>query len=391
MSSLQTTIVRPGGTTTKLTGEVVYLYAFDVAYELRHYPHAELLGHPVIQFAVDSSKRTPKQLFFHRPQMVRFPPMEKLTPEGLVQLRWVVKLLPVGALSVSVHLPFEVDSIEDLIGYHDLRFSDGRSIHDEARAVAEQVRQAIKPYLIRPQQGLTDEEAYTVFFLNSPKPDSSADEDVVEFDAQRFLKLHRRSIANLLAEERDTTLLSDQECDESTNNWFSYSRRDLAVFDWDAALVIDDPSQFDQTLYVIELANLQLTELEAYDRILDNVVDGAYADLAARGVGRWFAGSMQRELRVIRVDLARLTDELGNLSKFFGDFHAARLYQGLALRFHLAEWQKSIDHKLLTLDHVYQLLASDRMNRWMIVLEAMIVLLFVFDIVKSMVVPAIAG
>ena len=49
----------------------------------------------------------------------------------------------------------------------------------------------------------------------------------------------------------------------------SYYEHDLVVVDWDAALVIDEPSQFDQTLYLMELANLQLAELEAYDRILD--------------------------------------------------------------------------------------------------------------------------
>jgi hypothetical protein len=381
MSLLETTTSSRTTRSAKLVGEVVYIYAFDVAYVLKTYPHAELLGHPVIQFVVDSSKRSPKQLFFHRPQMLRFPPMEKLTPSGLIKLQWVVKLLPVGAISVTVRVPFEAQSLEELINYHDLRFNDGRRIHDEARAIAEQVRAALMPYMVRPRTGLSDEEAYTVFCLETPEPD----DEPQAFDADRFLKKNRRQIANLLTEETDPLLLSDQECDESTSTALSYSRKDMAVFDWDAALVIDNRSQFDQTLYVIELANLQLTELEAYDRLLDDVIDLAYTDVAARGTKRWWAGGTQRELRTIRVDLARLSDELGNISKFVGDYHAARMYAGLANRFHLGEWQKVIDHKLLTLDHIYQLLASDRTNRWMIVLEAMIVLLFVFEIVKSLI------
>lgn len=357
------------------------MYAFDVAYELKHYPLAEMLGHPVIQFAVDSSKRSPKQLFFHRPQMLRFPPMEKLTPKGLIRLQWVVKLLPVGAISVTVRVPFEAQTLEELVEYHDIRFTDGRGIHDEARAIAEQVRNALKPYMVRPRSGLSDEEAYTVFCLETPEPGDQPH----TFDADRYLKKNRRTIANLLTEETDPLLLSDQECEESTHTSFSYSRRDLAVFDWDAALVIDERSQFDQTLYVIELANLQLTELEAYDRLLDDVIDLAYTDVAAPGLKKWWAGGTQRELRTIRVDLARLSDELGNISKFVGDYHAARMYQGLAGRFHLGEWQKVIDHKLQTLDHIYQLLSSDRTNRVMIVLEALIVLMFLFEIVKSFV------
>ena len=64
-------------------GEVVYIYAFDVAYEMKREPLDLLLGHPVRQFVVDSSKRNPRQFFFYRPQMVRLPPVERLGPRGV--------------------------------------------------------------------------------------------------------------------------------------------------------------------------------------------------------------------------------------------------------------------------------------------------------------------
>ena len=124
--------------------------------------------------------------------------------------------------------------------------------------------------------------------------------------------------------------------------------------DWDAALIVDEPRFFDETLYIMELANLQLAELEAYDRILDEAVERAYRDLAARRFARWTGAGVQRDLREIRMDLARLSDELSNITKFFGDWHLARIYQGLASRFHLADWHKTIDEKLKTLDDVYQ-------------------------------------
>jgi hypothetical protein len=150
--------------------------------------------------------------------------------------------------------------------------------------------------------------------------------------------------------------------------------------DWDAALIIDEPRYFDETLYIMELANLQLAELEAYDTILDDAVERAYRDLAARRFSRWSGAGTQRELREIRMDLARLSDELSNITKFFGDWHLARIYQGLSSRFHLGDWHKTVDEKLKTLDDVYQILQQDRNNRWMLVLEVTIVLLFLVDI-----------
>src|SRR5438093_12048564 len=110
---------------TRYTGEVVYIYAFDVAYEMTRQPVRELLGQPVAQFVVDASKRSPRQLFFYRPQMVRLPPIEKIGPRGPLRLEQTVKLLPVGAISITVRLNFEVSRIDELVCYHDLRFSDG--------------------------------------------------------------------------------------------------------------------------------------------------------------------------------------------------------------------------------------------------------------------------
>src|SRR5437763_1007131 len=116
----------------RYTGEVVYIYAFDVAYEMARRPVRELLGQPVAQFVVDASKRSPRQLFFYRPQMVRLPPLERIGPNGPVRMERVIKLLPVGAISITVRLPFEVEQLEDLVVYHDLQFSNG-SLHEEVR------------------------------------------------------------------------------------------------------------------------------------------------------------------------------------------------------------------------------------------------------------------
>jgi hypothetical protein len=172
--------------------------------------------------------------------------------------------------------------------------------------------------------------------------------------------------------------LSRQEADESTGRYLSYYENDLAVLDWDAALIVQEPGQLDEILYILELANLQLAELEAYDRILDTALERSYRDLA-RQPRR--SREVMRELREIRLDLARFSDELSNITKFFGDWHLARLYENIAARFHLGDWHRTIDEKLKTLDDLYQLLSQDRINQWMLTLEVTIVLLFIVDLI----------
>ena len=361
-------------TVRRYSGEIVYIYAYDVAYNMTRQPVRELLGQPVAQFSVDSSKRNPRQLFFYRPQMVRLPPLERIGPHGPVRVQRAIKLLPVGAISITVRVPFEVSDFEDLVVYHDLQFTNG-SLNDEVRRLAEEVHRELAGYYIRPLTSLAEEEAYTVFCVASP---CLTDDDGV-FHSEVWWRANRRSVASLLTQEPDMGRLSNQEAEESTDRFISYYQHDLVVVDWDAALILDEPENFDETLHVMELANLQLAELEAYDRLLDDSLERAYRDLGRQPLRP--RNAVIRELREIRIDLARLSDELSNITKFFGDWHLARIYENLSARFHLADWHRTIDGKLKTLDDLYQLLHHDQNNRWMLVLEATIVLLFIVDLV----------
>src|SRR4051812_7174911 len=222
----------PKGLERKLTipqmkgysGEVVYIYAYDVAYEMTRQPVRELLGQPVAQFIVDASKRNPRQLFFYRPQMVRLPPLERIGPNGPVRVDRVIKLLPVGAISITIRVPFEVQQVEDLVVYHDLQFSNG-SLNEEVRRLAEEVRRELHEYFIRPVTNLAEEEAYTVFCIESPLQS----EDGKKLRAENWLAAHRRQVASLLTQEPDVEHLSKQEAEESTDRFLSYYEHDLVV------------------------------------------------------------------------------------------------------------------------------------------------------------------
>ncbi|HEV8544392.1 MAG TPA: hypothetical protein VGR78_18535 [Verrucomicrobiae bacterium] len=354
-------------------GEAVYMFAFDLAYEMAREPVQQLLGEKVEQFKFDPSKRTPKHPFFFRPQMVRLPICKRIGPSGPIEIERVIKILPIGAISITARVPFEVERLEDLVDFHDLQFGD-RSLHGEVREVAEKIYVELRPHLIRPMEYLAEEEAYTVFCLETgtllPAP---------EFRAEDWLNAHRRAVAALLTQETDLEKLSEQEANESTSRYLSYYQNDLVVIDWDAALVVDEPKDFAEVIYVMELANLNLAELEAYDRLLDRALERSYRDLRGRQSRK--RKEILMELREIRIDLARYNDELSNITKFFGDWHLARVYETIASRFHLGDWHSIVDEKLKTLDNLYQILQHDQSNRWMLTLEVTVVLLFIIDLI----------
>lgn len=362
-----------GIASARYQGELAYIYAYDIAYEITDLSIVSILGQPVERYSAGPSKRSPREMFFYRPLMVRLPSVIRQGPAGAVQVQRTVKLFSVGAISIAVRVPFQAEHSEDLVDYHDLKLN-GISLQEEARQLAEQVLTELRPRCVRPIAQVRDEEAYTVFWLSS----LPATGEVCAMEAEQWLRQHRRNVAGLLTQEADPAALSEQEVEESIGQSLSYYRSDLAVIDWDAALMIASREDFDEALHVTELANVQLAELEAYDRLLDESLTRSYRDLRR---GPSAHRDTLRNLRELRLDLARVQDELSNITKFFGDWHLARIYQKLSARFHLADWQKTLDEKLKTLDELYAIFKQDALNRWMMALEVAIVLLFVIDLV----------
>ncbi len=359
--------------TNVLKGQVLYIYAFDLAYDTKRVQVPTILGCRTHGYDAGPGKPGPRQGFFYRPQMVTLPPQHRDSSLGPVEVSIAVKLFNVGAISVQVGVPFEVSTLEALVAYYHLRLN-GKSIEEEVMDLAEAVRRELEPCFIRPVPDLAPGEDYTVFCIHQ----LPGDDPTTPRRSEDWLAEHRRAVAGLLTQEPDAARLSEQEAAESTERYLTYYESDLVVVDWDAALVVGEQDSLEEVIHVIELANVQLAELGAYDRVLDTAVESAYRDLTRTRRGR---RDVRRNLREIRVDMARLNDELQNITKFFGDWHLAKIYQNLSGRFHLGDWHGIINVKLRTLADLYQLLYQDWINSWMVVLELTIVLLFILDVI----------
>lgn len=354
----------------KDSGEVVYIFAFDLAYDMRREQITQLLGQPFKEYLIEPDKRSPKQLFFYRPQMVELPVKMRKVADRTVAVRTSIKLFNVGAVSIQIRIPFELGDLMDLVKFHNINI-DGRNLEAEARDLAQAVLDEIRPFCIRPVSSLGQSENYTAFCIKKLS-------QAKQLSAEAWFMENRRQVAALLTEEQNAADLAEQEMVESTQLYLTYYNKDLVVIDWDAALVVGETDDLDDVLYIMEMANVQLVELESYDRILDTALDVAYRDLARKRSG--FNREIHRNLREMRVDLARLSDEFLNITKFFGDWHFAQIYQYLSKRFHLGDWYSVIREKQKTLGDLYHLLQQDANSFLMIVLEGTIILLFIIDL-----------
>lgn len=345
-------------------GHVTWLYAFDIAHDMRREPLQTVLGRRVEPWLQASDHRVPRQSFFHRPQIVHLPPVESVLPGGgSATLERTLKILPVGGLSLAFTAPVQVERLEDLVAWHE---PPPVAAISAVRHLVQMVVADLKGHLIQPTPITEDAEAYTVFRLEPPEG----------FEAAAWVAENRREVAALLTQELDPTRLAEEKVAEILSKRLGYYKDDLLVVDWDAALLLDKRGPAMEVIHVLELANLQLCEMEAYDRLLDTAMERAYADLGRRG---HYNRQLMRRLGELRVDLSRLSDELTHAGKFLGDWHLARVYDAVSARFHLSDWQRVVDDKLKTLDDLYQVLKHDQFNRWLLLLELVVIVILVLE------------
>jgi len=351
-----------------MRGEVVYLYAFDVANEIATHAIGDILGSKPVPFEVQAQRTLPRDVPLYKPLSVE-PRADGWTLGGR-QVRLTLRVYEVGAVSILVRAPFEADQLWSLAPLHEGLLDDGRSIDDAARKLCAEVCQSLRPFLVQPSAP-HEPEAYTVFCLQQLDVDG---------DVNRWLAEHRRPVAALLTDTPGETL-SESQIDEVLRVRRSYTTSDLVVIDWDAALAIELGGHVDDVLYVLELANLQLEEYRVMDQRLDRQLDRAYEDVTKRRFGVWGTYSKTlRSLRLFRVDLTKLNDEVTHISKFFGDWHLARVYLGAAERFYLNQWRASVEDRLEQLDQIYSVINADINNRRMVWLELIIVIFFAIDL-----------
>jgi hypothetical protein len=174
--------------------------------------------------------------------------------------------------------------------------------------------------------------------------------------------------------------LSADEVQDALSMRIAYGRADLTLMDWNAALVFDEDAG--DACSVLEYANTQLLEMRLLDGKLDHSLDRCYEAVSARF--RIFVPLDVRRIGQMQVDGALLYERVRNALKLLGDQYLSRLYRLAAGRFHLAEWEASIQRKLETIESVYGKLFDRASTRRMEFLEWLVVLLILFEIVLSL-------
>ncbi len=201
-------------------------------------------------------------------------------------------------------------------------------------------------------------------------------------DVRAFFSSRAHGLAQVLRAERDE--LSDDEVQDAISHRISFGPGDLAIIDWNAAILFD--AEGDDVRAVLEFANVELLEMRYLDARLDDSLTRAYESLT-RSYKRFtkvLRPSAELELiGRLQVDSAILFEGVNNALKLLGDQYLARVYRLVSQRFHLAEWDASILRKIETLESIYEKMSDRLATLRMEVLEWIIIILIFIEIVLA--------
>ncbi|MEM1514129.1 MAG: hypothetical protein QXN45_04535, partial [Candidatus Thermoplasmatota archaeon] len=154
--------------------------------------------------------------------------------------------------------------------------------------------------------------------------------------------------------------------------------------DWDSAIIVEPSGKYDDILFTIELANLQLLELRTYDKYFDTILTKAYEDVEKFFSQKNIFKSPRKiieDLSKTKIDLTKVTDYISNISKFFGDWYLAKIYRMASERFYLSQWEERVNSKMEILNSLYLILNQENTNKKLFILELLIVIFFLIDII----------
>lgn len=194
------------------------------------------------------------------------------------------------------------------------------------------------------------------------------------------VEAHAPALARLLQAERGE--LSVERVAQTLGARIGYTPGDLAVIDWNAALLFD-PEPADM-LAVLTHANIELLEMRLLDTQLDGLLERAHQlmGMLARPSNLWPGGQTGRQIRrfaELQTDSALLFEGVNNAIKLIGDQHLARVYTVASDRLNLRQWDASVLRKLGVAESVYQKVADAASTKRMEILEWIIILLILIS------------
>lgn len=363
------------GSSERVAGNCRFMFAFDAGFQI-DLDEARKLTADATPYQIVRGRRPSPGWFGYQPAPLRLLVNIGSVAIGDYATDATVEMIvyDFGAILVTFSIPFEcpVDRLTDL----GLALYDNDDLQSHARTGVSAVFESIRSSIERPN--LRDiVEDYCVFAIrerNGEEPPTA------------FLDRHAQSLGRAI--EAEAGELGEDQLARTLGGRMSYGVDDLAVIDWNAAILLDPEP--DDLIAVLQHANVELLQLRILDDELDSILDHS-DELLARFVNRrWYPlfkdEALVSRFAMVQTDAAVLFEGVNNAIKLMGNQYLARVYRLASERLSLPAWQSNVQRKLDAADGVYQRITDTAATRRLETLEVVIIVLIAISIVLPFVV-----
>lgn len=176
-------------------------------------------------------------------------------------------------------------------------------------------------------------------------------------DPRQFFKYGQQIVPLLKSENVE---LSQTEVQKTiTESSLQYAKDDLTIVDWDGAFIFDSHGDWQDTIDVLEIGNVNLLRLRRLDQLIDQRLD-AMVDILQRvpKISNREVRSMMTELMRLRTRSVAEFEHAERDIQLIGDWYAGRLYALVSKKLHLDRWRESIRQVLESLEDMSSVAAD---------------------------------
>jgi hypothetical protein len=284
----------------------------------------------------------------------------------------LAKVWTYGTLSITLQYTIPKDFSWNQLVELSQTFENANNIDLFAKNKAREFTQTATPAMKKTNEWGTYED-YVIYFI----------EKINGLDNLKDLKDLANIPALILAEPRED--LSETIKKNVHEMTFQYSKNDMAVVDWNSALVIEPSGSMDLP-DVIEFALTQLLEMRFYDDLLDQKLATLYSSIENKSSGLFNDpySNLAKEAGQTYIELSEIIETIENSFKVVGDFYLATIFRAASSRFRFNDWLNNINSKLGNLAEVSKVLQGEIHARRAQASEIIIIVLIAFELLPAL-------
>lgn len=203
-----------------------------------------------------------------------------------------------------------------------------------------------------------------------------------------FVNKHLLQLASLI--QTEGRVFTQEGAERAMISRVRYATRDIAVVDWEGAVVIDLDGDFAASLGLLKIGNSQLLRYRVLDKEIERNLELVRHELERKrkfGLSaRVLKKSLESQLELL-VDFERIDQRL----LLIGDWYTAECYRVIFDEFYLDDWKEIVNEKLERLDSITSTVRENfsldwsRLSDWILLVGWMVLLVgYLFLLAKDL-------